>query len=170
MKKISLTLAFLVSLYSFSFSNEFPSELGVRFGQTSAIFYKKYINYTDALRPMLSFRNEGVQLTLLAEFHQPTDIGGVEGFSWYWGVGAHLGYQRINKCIEGPDFPDPVFFDCRERTRLDLGADGLVGIDYQFPKAPFILALEYKPYVNIFGDGFMDFHLGDFAFNISYQF
>ena len=82
------------------------------------------------------FRQRGFRLTGLYEIHY--DIGGAPGLKWYVGPGAHIGFYKDKYYRE---------------NELELGIDGVLGLDYKFGAAPINLSLDWQPSLE-FASGF----------------
>lgn len=100
----------------------------------------------------------GIQLHRL--YHE--DVKNATGLRWYYGFGGQLRFQQYRydyryKVDNGPDWI--VVSDQRD-TEVDLGLDGVLGLEYKFKNAP----------VNIFTDGTLFMELLDAPFWFRGQF
>lgn len=96
------------------------------------------------------YSNKGVSaLSLSGIYHWMYELD--YGFSWYVGVGGHLGMW----------FADHT-------SDISLGVMGQAGIEYNFDEIPLQLSLDLRPcfYLN----PNTDLHWGDIAFGIRYRF
>jgi hypothetical protein len=143
MKKIILTLTFVLTFVCYSFSQE----IGVRFGNISAgnvaidaVFSaSKYSRiHTD-----VSFGN-GVGIDLLWDFLYKPLKG--EAFYWYLGAGP---YTQID---------DPFW----------LGVVAEAGLEYKFNNAPIAIGIDWRPQFSIIET--TDFSVEGFGFNVRYMF
>ena len=125
---------------------------GVRYGVTGRMFTNN-----NAIEAFVTLRSSGIILTGLYEWHKPLEIGELEGLTWYFGGGAHLGYYSLGDWVA--------------RNDLALGLDGIVGIEYdleQHINFPLTVSLDYKPGFDIFGGWAGTF--ADIAFSVRYAF
>ena len=71
------------------------------------------------------FHNHGFQISGLYEWNQGLGYG----FTLYYGFGACLG----------------AWDDDKDDMSLGLGIDGIIGVEWKIPSAPFALSLDWKP-------------------------
>ena len=136
----------LIVLFAYS-SNANAQSLGSEYRTAlcvkvwpGAISIKHFTRDNTALEGLLSFWRYGFRFTGLYEYHG--DINGAPGLKWYVGPGAHLGFfndkwNRIN---------------VDEDNRLDLGVDGVLGLDYKIKGAPLSVSLDWQPSFTIISD------------------
>jgi len=134
-------------------------------GGSSGITAKWFISDYIAGEALLSFREGGLQVTGLAEFHQPVFLDFPGQLSFYYGAGAHIGFYRGHH--HRRDYYDGLH---RHGGGLALGPDAIVGIQYFFDVLPASISFDYKPYIDILR--FRHFFRGfsDFSFSFRYQF
>ena len=138
---ILLVFVFLAGsqLQAQSVGSEYRTALGVKV-YPGAISIKHFTNDHTALEGLLSFWRYGFRFTGLYEYHG--DINGAPGLKWYVGPGAHLGFYN--------DRWGRAYVD--EDNRLDLGIDGVIGLDYKINGAPLNLSLDWQPSFTILAD------------------
>ena len=140
-----IPILLIVSVLSFmnanaqSLGSEYRTALGVKVWPGS-ISIKHFTRDNTALEGLLSFWRYGFRFTGLYEYHG--DINGAPGLKWYVGPGAHLGFYN--------DRWNRVYVD--EDNRLDLGVDGVIGLDYKINGAPLNLSLDWQPSFTILSD------------------
>lgn len=157
MRKLLSTFVFvlvvLFGMQSASAQQNYQTGVGLRFGPNYGLTVKHFLKSPWAIEGILSSRSYGYgnygrhfgwNLTGLAEWHGA--IPNAKGFAWYAGLGAHIGrwyggYWR-NNGWNG------------DRYYTVFGLDGVLGIEYTFAKAPFTLALDWKPQFDLAGDGY----------------
>lgn len=136
MKKqpLIILIALLSSFASYSQAtgSTYQTAIGVKI-YPGAISIKHFIKDDVALEGLASFWNYGFRATGLYEFHG--DIRDVNGLKWYIGPGAHLGFYDNDWKDRYPD---------REKG-VDLGVDGVLGLDYKIKGAPINLSLDWQP-------------------------
>lgn len=101
--------------------------LGIRISSRDAVInhsitYKYFFNSSTAAEALFSF-SDPVALGVLVEKHRPF---GPSGLSWFWGAGAYLGFGGGR----------------------NLGAQGVLGLDFLAPTLPFNLSVDWKPELN----------------------
>lgn len=104
--------------------------LGIRISSQDAavnnsVTYKRYFSQTVAVEGLLSF-GDPVALGLLLEKYKPLSSTSTSGLSWFYGAGAYVGFSGGR----------------------NLGAQGVVGLDFLFPSLPINLSLDWKPELN----------------------
>jgi hypothetical protein len=110
--------------------SSYKNALGVRLGSSvptvkSGITYKHVLANNNAIEGILSF-GDGVGICALYEIHKP--INSVENLQWFIGGGGYVGFNNSNS---------------------NIGAAGIVGLDYKFANIPLNLSLDWKPELNI---------------------
>lgn len=136
MKKFLVIAALLVATLTVS-AQEYNWAAGLRLGGFSGLTLKKY-QEKNALEFGASW-GVGNYLTVdgVYEWQQPVIA---DGFTLYYGAGAYLGLAG------------QAFF---------LGAEGVVGLEYQLPEFPMAFSLDYRPGLNIMpGLGFNAINFG----------
>jgi|SRR6476620_9479706 len=118
--------------YSQSTGSSYRTAVGVKI-YPGAITLKHFIKNDVALEGLASFWNYGFRVTGLYEYHG--NINDVNGLKWYIGPGAHLGFYDDDWRDRYPD---------RDKG-VDLGVDGVLGLDYKIKGAPINLSLDWQP-------------------------
>ena len=158
MKKLLVVIMILVLSVSFAFSQDVQLDTkkmdwGARLGTPVGVS-ARFMNEGKAIEFIVGLSNVNfINVTGLYEWHKPLQIGELEGLSWYFGFGAHVGLLSVAW---------PAF---------NLGVDGIVGIEYDFEALlgiPISATVDYKPAINILG-GFIN-DLGDAALTVHYSF
>lgn len=101
--------------------------LGIRLSSQDAVInhsitYKYFFNPTTAVEALFSF-SDPVALAALVEKHRPF---GASGLSWFWGGGAYVGFGGGR----------------------NLGAQGVLGLDFTAPTIPINFSVDWKPELN----------------------
>lgn len=138
-----------------SMGQDYRTSAGIKF-YPGALTVKHFIKDDAAIEGLLSFWEYGARLTGLYEFHG--DINNAPGLKWYAGGGAHVGFWN-NKWKDR-------YLD-RDHG-VQIGIDGVVGLDYKFNRAPINLSLDWQPSFNIVGYSY--FEGGWFGLAIRYAF
>jgi hypothetical protein len=146
MKKLLIMAVVAVASIGVVQAQGYNWAVGVRMGGDTAGASVKY--RMDASRGLeflaSSYWHDGFVLTGLYERYVPVID---RGFNFYYGAGAHLGGHE---------------------EYFVLGADGIVGLEYQFDEVPLALSLDWKPVLNIAEE--FDFWGGDFALGVRITF
>ncbi len=128
-KPLFLLTAFFLFLIGESDAQIYKNAAGVRIGPSSPAIktgftYKHFLNESRALEAMLSV-TEGIGLAVLYEIHQPLTL---QNLQWYLGFGGYAAAYKSNSYV---------------------GAAGIIGLDYTFPKLPLNISVDWKPELNI---------------------
>jgi len=87
MKPYLVTILLLASFVASS-QQLYEKSGGIRLGHTSGLTYKKFITEDEAVELMLSGRNEGMQITVMYQFHEPMEFSFNDRFYLHYGIGA----------------------------------------------------------------------------------
>jgi hypothetical protein len=144
MKKLVFALVFLAGI---SFSNrsdaqDYKTGLGVRLSSSSAmvnnsVSIKHFINEKTAIEGLLSF-GDPLALGALVEFHKPLAAAGL---TYFYGAGGYLAFVKTYNPTKQ-----------KNETEPNIGAQGVIGLDYKFTNIPLNLSLDWKPELNIVTD------------------
>lgn len=101
-------------------------------------------------------------------FHYP--IAGVEGLSWYWGVGAQFRFQRYEYSYRYRLPGDNTWYHSYDQsvTDIDLGLDLGVGLEYTFPNAPFSVFLDANLFLELVDYPFYPWGQGGFGVRFNF--
>lgn len=151
MKKLFVFLALCIAAGSFAQSSGpgYNTAFGAKFSGGIAASYKTFVAPTNAFEAQAMFFKEGIRLVGLYEFHFYT-INGVPGLGWYLGPGAHAGFWKRN-------------YRDRYNTTVDLGIDGVIGLDYKFDGIPVNISLDWQPSYSILGNAGLSPQFGGVA-------
>lgn len=140
MKKSIIILIFLLLSASDGNTQDYDTGIGIKAGMVPGISAKHFLTRYGALEGIATYRWNGVNLTGLVEFHIP--VFDTEGMYFFYGGGIHAGLWDSGKA--------------RDRSptgrKLNLGIDGIVGLEYVFFDVPLSLGLDWKPNWNIITD------------------
>jgi len=110
--------------------------------------YKKidYLGYTSST-PL------GFQLHYLWQ----KNISGVEGLSWYYGLGGQLAFQSIKYQyrykVTGND--NWIYDNAGTSLDVDFGADGVFGLEYAFSNVPISIFLDLTLFMEVYDSPFV---------------
>ncbi len=140
MKKLLISISILLLINLTARSQDYDLGIGIKAGMAPGVSVKYFPTTDKAIEGIATFRWGGVNVTGLAEFHLP--IFDTKGMNFYYGGGIHLGVWDSGKAIDKPD----------TGSKFNFGIDGIVGLEYAFPKFPLSLGLDWKPNFNIVTD------------------
>lgn len=133
MKKLALLLLFATPLLTRG--QDYKTAVGLRAGSPFGVTIKHFVSSRSAFEGILAPRWKGFQFTGLIEFYPAKPAFGVPRMHFYFGLGGHLGVSGDG----GNDRWD------RNDGTLYLGADGIVGLEYNIPDVPINLSVDVKP-------------------------
>ncbi|MCK4745483.1 MAG: hypothetical protein KAT15_00530 [Bacteroidales bacterium] len=164
MKHFIITALLLISIQASG--QDFMRSAGIRGGVSSGISYRGFLNPELAYEGLLSFRNNGLQFTILRQHFEPALSQISDGFFVTYGYGGHLGYTNshtYNRFYKTVHHPQKKFSPL-------LGLDGYLGIEYHFPGIPVQVGLDYKPFFELSLNQYFQMSAWDFAFTLKYKF
>ena len=133
MKKILFTLLLIagISIFYSASAQDYKSALGIRLSSNApvvnnSITFKYFLNQKAALEGLLTI-GDPVAIGILYEIHNPINQPGLK---WFYGGGGYVGFSGAS----------------------NLGAMGIIGLDYKFTNIPLNLSLDWKPELNLVSD------------------
>lgn len=139
MKKLALVI--VIAIFGLNVkAQDYDLAGGLRFGLGTGVTLKTSIGGDAMLEGILSFRSYGFEITGLYEVHN-ANVFGTPRLNWYYGGGAHIGSYR--------GYRSNPKTDIEYTTKLSLGIDGILGIEYNFTEIPLNLSLDWKPQINL---------------------
>ncbi len=131
MKKIIFLIVLINSLAMSSKAQDdgnYRNAVGVRLGSSvpaikNGISFKHFFG-NNAVEAILSF-GDGTALCGLYEIHKPI---GTANLQWFIGAGGYIGFSNKTN---------------------NIGAAGIIGLDYKFSMIPLNLSLDWKPELNL---------------------
>ncbi len=180
MKRVLIVLFTLISFAGFSQQQG----IGLRLGDPMGATYKKYLGKTNAIEfgigsaparwhnsyyihsfddyseyDSYRYQNHSVQSTLYLQarylFQYSIPVENMEGkLDWYWGVGGLLKVSKVKYTYRENDSPFNVTTDIR--NDLDIGPEGIIGMEYTFQDVP----------LTVFGEGSLMLEFLDRPINI----
>jgi hypothetical protein len=153
-------------------AQENTKQAGFRFGSTTGFTGRVITEDNFAFEGILGFRNGGLQLYGLFESRKPLYLNRIENVFLYFGGGAHVGFVRWNEYDQNYDpYHGSYYNDNYDwHTSLAVGFDGMIGMEYAFHAAPISLAVDFKPFFEIYGPFLMRVNFWDFGFHMRYNF
>jgi hypothetical protein len=126
----------------------YSNSIGLRLGSENGISFKHFYKPDWAFEASITTGYRAIVLTGLFEKHFP--LSDVQGLNLFCGGGVHAGawgrviYYR-HKYTDGE-----IYYYRDSQTIPSIGIDGIVGLEYQIPKAPFTIGMDLKPYFDFF--------------------
>jgi hypothetical protein len=145
---------------------DFSRSVGIRGGVTSGVTYRQFLNPELAYEGFLSFRQGGLQFTILRQHFRPTMWQVSDGFFVTYGYGGHLGYTHTHSF----SFINRHFHYSKKKFSPLIGMDGYLGLEYQFPGIPVQVGLDYKPFAEMSLYQYFRLSVWDVAFTLKYTF
>lgn len=86
----------------------------------------------------------GVPLSLQLHYLFRNPVKSTAGLEWYWGIGAQFRFQRYFYSYRYKLYNDPNWYYSYDRavTDIDLGFDGIIGLEYNFKDVPLALFID----------------------------
>jgi hypothetical protein len=127
MKKIQLSILFLILFASISIAQPYDFSVGVRAGYSSGLNMKMFMNDDFAIDAQGLYNKSGFLLNVLYEYQfSPYPK---ERLQYYFGAGPHSGNWD---------------------GEFALGVAIMLGCEYIFRQAPVTIGLEWKPMMNLY--------------------
>ena len=167
MKNNIVPLLFFILALSptLSEAQNYTRTAGIRCGQTSGFTYRQYMDESNAYEGIVSFKKNGLQLTLLKEFVQPYFLEHSENIYLVWGFGAHAGTNRTSSW----EIFTKRFYELSSVIPL-FGIDGYAGLEYRIKEVPLNVGVDFKPFFDLAGARFFSMSIWDFAITLKYNF
>lgn len=142
MKKSLFALLIAAGICSAASAQDYKTALGVRLSSSAAMInnsvsFKQFISDKTAIEAYFSF-GDPLALGAMLEFHKPLAPAGLR---YYYGFGGYLGFIKTTNPATQKTTTDP-----------NIGAQGVIGLDYKFSNVPLNLSLDWKPELNIVSD------------------
>lgn len=148
----------------------YEKSAGLRLGHTSGVTYKKFFTEDEAIELILSGRNDGMQFTVTYLFNEPMELAFNDRFYLHYGVGGHLGYEKINDLAKVLSNSEGSEFLYEERSYYTMGVDASLGVEYRWLEVPATVGFDLKPYFNYIGMRYTQTKFWDAAISIKYVF
>ena len=146
-------------------AQNYTRNAGIRGGLTGGFTYRQYMNDANAYEGILSFKQGGLQLTLLKQFVQPYFTEHSDNIYLVWGYGAHLGTHRTYAF----EIFSKKYYNFNSITPIS-GLDAFAGLEYRIREIPLIISADFKPFFDLVGIRFFSMSVWDFAISLKYNF
>ena len=144
MKKIFILFVFACFALQVN-AQPYKTGIGLRGGWASGITVKHFTNSNTALEGILSTRFRGLLFTGLYE--KQLDFGEVKGLDWFYGVGAHVGFYQNRYYVY--KYKRGLLVNEYPNNFVNIGIDGIIGLEYTFEEIPVSLSADVKPFFDI---------------------
>ena len=124
---------------------DYKNAIGLRLGDANGITLKHHKNSTTALEGILHSAYYGRGLSITGLYEKNQTVFGDRAFQFFYGAGAHIGFYNggIYK----------VYYSNRTYTytssSVNLGIDGIIGLEWKVPTIPFTVSADIKPVIEI---------------------
>lgn len=136
-KQLLFTFSFTL-LVSFAFS-QYRTSLGLIAGKEGyGLSFKQFVQPEQNIEVNFLYRRPGGgQLVALYQFHKEIHAPTLhtKSICWSYGIGAHAGYWKEHE------------LGYKTGGNKSIGADGVVGFEYNFGFMPFTIGAELRPYI-----------------------
>jgi len=160
-------LVYFVLLLSLpAYAQDYNRAAGLRGGIGYGLTFRQFMEPELSYEGLLSFRNNGLQLTALREHIRPANFDFSDDFYFTWGYGAHIGYNYTDNYF----FMFQEYYHYYRKFSPLIGLDGYLGLEYCIPTVPIQIGLDFKPFFELSVFEFFRLVPWDFAFTIKYTF
>lgn len=167
MKK--LFTIYLILIGTFAFSQSESTSIGLRVGGISG-FTVKMVDYNalKAFELVVGYQNNGARFLGMLQNFRPIKEDRIANLYVISGVGAHAGYisydENSYKIVNGIQY-----YSYRKEYTPIIGIDLMIGIEYHFESVPFNISMDYKPYMEFFGEKTFKIDFWDIGFSVRYR-
>lgn len=140
--------------------HNYKTALGLRLNGGAGISVRHSLKENQSIEGILYTRWRGLNITGIYSVNYP--VFKEPGFNFFIGGGGHIGFWDRDR---SPWWDEDKKYD---DTRMVLGVDGQIGLEYTFKEIPLNLAIDWKPAFNIIG--IKNFWVGDAALSVRYTF
>jgi len=161
-------LATLIILSGFVvMAQDGSSAIGLRGGGISGMTIKLIDEDLSAVEILLGFQRNGLKMTGMLQRFKPIKTDRISNLYVFSGLGAHAGFERWDE--EQSQTVDGVtYYSYRKVVSPVVGGDLIVGLEYHFESVPFHVSIDYKPYMEFFGEKIFRIDFWDIGFSLRY--
>ena len=131
-------------------TDNYSNSVGLRAGSENGLTFKHFFKPTWAFEGTITTGYRALVATGLVEKHVP--IADADRLKLFFGGGGHVGewqyvaYRRYR-------YNGEYYYVNRYETVPSVGVDGIFGIEWKIPDAPFTIGADVKPYLDILYPG-----------------
>ncbi len=163
LKNLTCALVLLISLGAVANGQTLDNGIGLRLGEPFGVTYKRYLSDYKAIEFIIGRNYNGnsnyyrrnfddingfnnlnyvshnvdiafaFQARWLSHFDFLDDH--ISGLKAYYGLGALMGYNKVDYLVDNLEVPGVLLVE-ETRNNFDLGAEGILGIEYTLHNAP----------------------------------
>ncbi|MBN1183063.1 MAG: hypothetical protein JXB49_12290 [Bacteroidales bacterium] len=161
-------LGFIISMIAGinCFAQNYTRDFGLTGGTRSGLCYRIFIEDEEAYEGMLSFEDNGLQISGFKEFFRPAFFEFSDNLWFGYGYGGHAGFVYIDNY----HFLFNNYHIDRKTAAPVIGVDALLGLEYRIRELPFIIGINYKPYMQFSTIQFFSLNLLDTGLTFKYRF
>jgi hypothetical protein len=145
------------------------SSIGLRGGGVSGFSYKYIDDDFKAFELIFGWQEDGIRLIGMLEKYQQLATNRMANLFLFMGGGAHTGYVSYNTEYVYQSANGYDYYVMDKVTKPVLGADFIIGLEYRFETIPLRFGLDYKPYIQVFGENPFRVDLWDMGFSLRYE-
>ncbi len=166
MRKYIITTIIILSGFVLKAQNESTS-IGLRGGGISGMTVKIMDDDLSAVEILFGFQRDGLKMTGMLQRFKPIKTDRISNLYVFSGLGAHAGFERWEE--ENTQIVNGItYYSYRKVISPVVGGDLIVGLEYHFESVPFNVSLDYKPYIEFFGEKIFRIDFWDIGFSIRY--
>ncbi len=164
-----LFIVYFILIGTMGFSQDESTAIGLRGGGISG-FSVKMVDYNDlkAFELVLGYQKNGARLLGMLQKFNPIKEDRIANLYVISGIGTHAGYisydENSYKMVNGIQY-----YSYRKKYAPIIGIDLMIGIEYHFESVPFNISMDYKPYMEFFGEETFKIDFWDIGFSIRYR-
>ena len=143
------------------------SAIGLRGGGISGMTIKLIDEDFSAMEIIFGSQRNGLKMTGMLQRFKPIKTDRINNLYVFSGLGAHAGFERWDEedkiIVNGVNY-----YSYRKVISPVIGADLIIGLEYHFESVPFNVSLDYKPYMEFFGEKIFRIDFWDIGFSVRY--
>lgn len=138
MKPVIYILLLIICCNQIHAQSAYNKAIGIKIPGGFSVSYKQFVADTKNVEAQATIWNKGFRVSGLYEFNYYSF--NTSGLSWFVGPGAHIGFWK-------EDSPTPK----TDNSKIDIGIDGIIGLDYKIKNAPLNISLDWQPAITLIG-------------------
>lgn len=166
MKKFIIT-AIIIFSGLIIIAQEGSSAIGLRGGGLSGMTVKLIDDDMRAVEILFGFQRNGMKMTGMLQRFRPIKTDRISNLYVFSGLGAHAGFEQWDE-EETQEVNGFTYYSYHRAISPVIGGDLIVGLEYHFESVPFQVTLDYKPYMEFFGEKIFRIDFWDIGFSLRY--
>ncbi|MBN2683467.1 MAG: hypothetical protein JXR58_13315 [Bacteroidales bacterium] len=147
-------------------AQDYIQAVGYRGGFTNGITGKMFVDAETAYEGLVAFRYGGIHFAAYKLKHKAANWKYSDKLFVFTGFGVHAGFFNN---YDTYNFLSPFRATYKRNiTYSVIGLDGVLGLEYRFIKHPFVAAIDFNPFFDLFGPNYFNMHINNFAISIKY--